>query len=304
MDVKTRRYFYAKTAITSCECCSAFHSLHFASAREEAAVSRCCRSCGSKDIVKMSLLVKRAYVKQGGVTKRARYGPGNLKMVLNPAAQKVQTSDASAGAGYVRTGGYYGRYAPVTQGAVEMKFFDTTKANTTVAAAGTVLSPSLNLIPQGTTESNRIGRKCVVRGVHMYATITLPAPTVGTASSYADWVRLVIVKDKQCNGAAAVVTDIFENGDLNSFHNLANSGRFKTLHDELYKIESKSGTNAVASQDFHQCEFHKNMKLPLEFDNTTGAITEIKSNNILVLAFTLNGLATVGYRARVRYSDS
>ena len=49
--------------------------------------------------------------------------------------------------------------------------------------------------------------------------------------------------------------------------------------------------------------FYKTCNMPIEYDSTTGAITEIRSNNIGVLLLSRNGVCTFGSKFRVRFSD-
>jgi len=203
--------------------------------------------------------------------------------------------------GITRTGGYYGRFAGRN---AEKKFFDGTLGSTACAAAGTILNASLNLIPQGVTESTRVGRKCVVKNLNMKGHVILPATT--TAASTSDIVRVIVYLDKQCNGATAGVTDILEATDIESFRNLANSQRFVVMYDKTKTI-NLSGCGLAATDTWAErvipFKFSKACNIPLEFDSTTGAITEIRSNNIGVLGISESGLVAIQYRWRMRFSD-
>lgn len=205
--------------------------------------------------------------------------------------------------GYLRTAGYYGRY----QGSGgESKFFDTTVAQTVIPATGNFMSSSLNLIPQGVTESTRIGRKCIVTSIHIRGRFVLPenvAPTLTT-----DIIRVIVYKDKQANGATVGnVSDILENPDIHQFRNLANTQRFQILLDEQVPMSATAGAFDGSAEQFAVTSipftFNKRCNIPLEFSATTGAITEIRSNNIGVLTITESGLIIMQYTARVRFSE-
>lgn len=207
--------------------------------------------------------------------------------------------------GYVRTGGYYGRFAGKN---AEKKFFDTTRASHIPAQAGTISNLSLNLIPQGTTESQRIGRKCVIKSLFIKGYILSNATSDENKTS--DRMRIIVYQDKQCNGATAAVTDILETAAINSFRNLAESGRFKILKDKTYVTGSPggsyNGTNDLWAAKYVNLRINfANLNIPLEFNSTTGAITEIRSNNIGILALSELGTPsqTLAYTARVRFSD-
>lgn len=217
------------------------------------------------------------------------------------AVSSIRRADLLAGRrGFVRISGNYGRY---NQGpGSETKWFDTTLVATTISAAGAISSPSLNLIPEGTAESNRIGRKCTVRSVHMKGTVTLPS----SSTPLNERIRIILYCDKQANGASATAPDIIEIASVNSFRNLSNVNRIKVLADKTFTFNQLAGAGADTTTDIYSpvvrsFAFNKRLALDLEFSSNTGAITEIRSNNIGVLAITDSGLATIAYTARVRF---
>ncbi len=206
--------------------------------------------------------------------------------------------------GTMRVGGYYGRFA----NGGELKFFDVDVDDVTIAATGAI-STSLNLIPQGTTESTRIGRKCRIKQILWHAAVRLPA--TATAASSSDICRIILVLDKQANGAIpGAVTDILETANYLSFRNLANSGRFVFLFDRTMGIAAPggSGRGSTDTLQFSQLDKHlhffKSCSIPVEFDNTTGAITEIRSNNLILLTISKVGVASLDSHFRLRFSDS
>ncbi len=208
---------------------------------------------------------------------------------------------ASFRKGYTRTAGYYGRY---TSGG-ELKFFDLDLDDAVIAATGTV-TDSINKIAQGTTEVTRIGRKCTIKAINWRFNIDLPQSTA--SASTGDVVRVIMFIDRQCNGATATVTDILESANYQSFNNLANKSRFSKLMDKTYSLTAKAGGGDGTTEDYGRVfiadTFYKKCNLPIEFDSTAGAITEIRSNNIGVLMISLSGLAGFESKIRLRFSDS
>ncbi len=206
--------------------------------------------------------------------------------------------------GVDRTGGYYGRYSGRSG---ELKFLDTTLDDAVIAQSG-VITTSINLIAQGVTESERVGRKCTIKSVYWSGALTLPELSAAANPGGADRVRLILYVDKQCNGATATQAGILETTAYDSFRNLSNSGRFQILVDKKFTINylTLSAVNGSAmehAQVVRQFDLYKRCNLPIEFDNTTGALTEIRSNNIGVLIMCANGLAGIGSRFRIRFSD-
>lgn len=208
--------------------------------------------------------------------------------------------------GYIRTGGYYGRYKYGGQFS-EKKFFDTLKGGTVLASTGTILDASINLIPQDTTENTRVGRKVVITKIMIRGTIDLPSTTDTAKAS--DIYRFIIYQDKQCNGAPATVAQILQATTYHSFNNLANSKRFKILLDKWGGINSFTSGNGTNDQAFEKnlpFKFFKDCSIPIEFDAsaTTGAIATIRSNNIGIMGISRGGDVTFDYQVRVRFNDS
>ncbi len=187
----------------------------------------------------------------------------------------------------------------------ELKFHDVDLDDATVAATATV-TPSINLIPQGVEEDNRIGRKCSVRNIGWRYDITLP--TSGTIGRI-DQVRVMLYLDKQANGATAAATDILASDDYQSFNNLTNKGRFRVLMDRTHDLKNHGaagdGTTNDSSPDIVSGSFFKECNIPLEISGTgTPAITAIRSNNLGVLLISKAGVCTFDSKFRLRFSDS
>ncbi len=174
-----------------------------------------------------------------------------------------------------------------------------------IAVNGTITA-SINLIAQGVTESQRIGRKCTIEHILWRWNIQQKSQAVMSATSIT--VRLIVYHDKQANGAAASVTDILESDNFQSFNNLSNSGRFRILYD---RVMSKQQDGSIAGPVTNEWEvngsFFKKVSIPIEFSAATGAIGEIRSNNIgvLILGGANSGSnATLDSKFRLRFSDN
>ena len=205
-------------------------------------------------------------------------------------------------AGFQRTAGFYGRFR---QGGEELKFHDLDIDDAAIASGGTISEDSCVGIAQGVTEVQRIGRKCVVRSIAWRFQIIL-ATQAGIASGF-DSVRVILYQDKQTNGAAAGVTDLLESADYQSFNNLANKSRFRTLMDRQYDMSSPAGAGDGTTNDngpkIQSDSVFLNTNIPLEFDATTGAITELRSNNIGVLLLSRSGRCGFESKMRIRFQD-
>lgn len=228
-----------------------------------------------KDYVKKQSLKRKRAGPLGGGQKRRRVVPG-----------------------YTRQSGYYGRYSG---GSGELKFIDSDLDSAAVPAAGTI-APTINIIEQGVTESQRVGRKCTIRRIGWKYNLRLPN-TASTPDS-ADSVRLILYQDKQCNGATATVTGILESADYQSFNNLVNSGRFVTLMDRTHLLNASSGNGSSTGTYLVDGSFYKVCNMPIEYSGTTGALGEIRSNNLGILVISKGGVTVLDSKIRLRFSDS
>ncbi len=241
--------------------------------------------------------------------------------------------------GYNRTSGYYGRFNRKRRRynpKIEKKFFDHTLNDASIAATGeyvalvnsggSAFANSLVGIDQGTGEQQRIGRKCTITDIYMrlnfefLPTVTEPAATIALglvqASIAHETITVCVFIDKQANGAGAGVTQLVEADTYNSFRNLANNKRFKILHRRTYAWNTRAiaAANGITANEFgsarivsdYQINIRKKMFLPIEFDSTAGALTEIRSNNILMLIWAKHGARMKldpTSRCRIRFID-
>ncbi len=234
---------------------------------------------------------------------KRKYG-GNGAAHRRMKAPRLSTYIPPPGRGMLREGGFYGRFTGARS--TEKKFFDQDVNDAVVAAGGTIVSPSLLTIAQGTTESTRIGRKVFLKGLFWKYDVSLPV-SAGGGGQIGDTVRVILYVDQQTNGAAAGVTDLLESNDYQSFYNLANSQRFRILHDKVHDLNMLSGAGNGTANDYSEVrrsyKYNKFLSLPVEYNSTTGAIGEIRSNNIGVLLVGRSGTAEFASKMRIRFTD-
>lgn len=184
---------------------------------------------------------------------------------------------------------------------------DTTfTATATEASNGHIALDSICKIPQGTTESGRIGRKVVLKAVSIRLVYTLEQTTAQANTD--DGCRVIVYHDRQTNGTAASVTDILKSNSYLSFNNLANKDRFKILSDKFYDLSATAGAYDGTTSQFARIaktkSLHLKLDVPIEFSSTAGDITEIRSNNIGILVKSDQGKIAVAGLVRVRYGDN
>jgi len=210
------------------------------------------------------------------------------------------------GNGSTRRAGYYGRFGTSSRKsarAPELKFFDTAVNFSYDLTAEVPATGQLLLIPAGTSESTRIGRKILLKSIQVKCMNTLVAGTTAQ-----DQVDFYLVQDTQCNGAAAAWGDVFTGTVAGlGLRNMANSSRFKVLYHHQAKLLSGAGVAGAYSGDHEFFETFIKCNIPIEFaSGAGGAVTDLKSNNLFIMAgdVTLaDDTTTCVGNVRVKYTD-
>lgn len=179
---------------------------------------------------------------------------------------------------------------------IESKFFDFTLATTPI-------SPNINdrvepcfLIVQGDANGERNGDSITITS--MYVQMLLTTPTAGDRNM----LRMIIVLDKQCNGATPQLAEIFADGssqdNLVSPLNLDNKHRFRLLSDELVEINDQ-GRSSHIYRKYLKCN------IKIRYEASTSAITDLVSNNLIFYPLGLTAeLGDIQGIVRIRYYDS
>jgi len=220
---------------------------------------------------------RRAGVKRRGRTAWSAYYSGVSK---KRRMTKIATARASIKPGITRTGGFYGRYNPGPD--QEMKFFDTALSFFFDATGEVPATGQLALIPQGDTESTRDGRMAYVKSIYIKGFLRHVPAAAATASTLA---HMYLVLDTQANGGPAGVTDVLTSTTLSgALVNLANSGRFRILKKWTWAFNASAGVTTAYNNTSKYIQYFKRCDIPMHFNGTSGAIGEIRSNNIFLIA--------------------
>ncbi len=120
---------------------------------------------------------------------------------------------------------------------------------------------------------------------------------------------MIVYLDKQTNAAAAALLTLLTTITVDSYRNLANTGRFQILFDKTFMLNIMSQNAATTAMTvFRQFNLNKKCAIPIEYDAsaTTGAIGTQRSNNIgiwyVVDTSTGDTFDVIG-NCRLRYSD-
>lgn len=204
-------------------------------------------------------------------------------------ARKLSATSQQA----MRTGGW----ANPSQGG-ERKYTDVDSAITVPLAAPTFSAGVLlNSIAQGTSASERIGRKLTMKSLFLRHSHELNPTSTGGSP-----LRVLVVYDKQANAAAPAITDILQVDDFQSPNNLSNRDRFVTLIDEIMDVVSANANVTAADTNY------KSINLEMLYNaGTTGAIGSITSGSMYLFVAQTGNIATTAsvydFYTRVRYTD-
>lgn len=270
----------------------------------------------------------RPYKRSGGVSRRR---VASAKAIVARARQTLYKRNR--GNNY-RSSGYIGRF---TGKAGELKFYDEAFAFTGIGTSGNFVS-ALVTPAAGTGPENRIGRKITLKKLHIRLAFKNVHTSATSGAQTADMVRCLVIQDTQCNGSAVTATsDLFQNPAsgalIRAFNNLENSGRFKTLYDKTIDMNAQVGgaygamvpVNVPAAAGGNQAAYtvpantdlflsgesvkHRdvylnNLSIPLEYKGTTGAVTELTSNNIFMFFVSQESHTQVAAQWRARFEDA
>lgn len=215
--------------------------------------------------------------------------------VLTPAQKKYYAAyQAALARRALRSGGY----APTSNR--EMKFVDvaTNITNLDSSTSNVIL---LSTIPQGASQSQRIGRKAWLDSIQVKGRIY--SSTTTTISG----VRWALVYDAQTNKSAPVFTDVFNTATYDCMKRDDNKNRFYILKDNIDVVIGNSTTPATGRESLVIDCFVKINK-PIEFATAgTGAIGDTVSGGLFLVSIgeivAGTAAAFMEFTSRLRYKD-
>jgi len=164
---------------------------------------------------------------------------------------------------------------------VEKKYYDYTTSADYVSTTGTQWF--MNSIEQGTGDTNRIGKRIEI--VSLQGRFNIVPPADGTG----DQIRIMIVVDHQCNGAAMTATDLLANPTkpMESHRNLNNSDRFTVLYDKTFTVQCINGKSQAETPLIgnHVIRMYKKCRVHPVYNGTGGLIANVNSNSINMWAW-------------------
>lgn len=185
----------------------------------------------------------------------------------------------------------------------EKKNIDQLRNDGLVVATATSTLRLLNPCAQGTTSTTRVGRRILMTSLLYNWSIGFAATTTGSSP-----LRLVIVLDRQANGAAPTAVQVFSADDISSPMNLDFSRRFKVLVDVKHDGISLNGNETAYIHGFRDFSKNKTGGIVVEYKNASaGDITDIESNSVYSFVFSNGGFTvaapTQALYTRIRFTD-
>lgn len=180
----------------------------------------------------------------------------------------------------------------------------------------------LNPVQEGTGFYNRIGRKIQMKSLRIKAQIGI----TGNESNLFEYLRVMIVYDRQPTGAAPAIADLLQNvdqagaatTDSKSSLNLNNSDRWLVLMDNPIEVPyaDKDASNWLAQGVFDYVKNEVNIdrfinlrSLEAHFKSTSNPITEadITTGTLYLVTYGSTAAASAPYQllasTRMRYYD-
>lgn len=155
----------------------------------------------------------------------------------------------------------------------------------------------INGIAEAVGDEGRIGRQVTLKSVEVHGWNYSTAST-GTDQGH----RVLVVYDKQTNGAAPAITDILETVHPIDQREESKRTRFIVLMDKAFSL-SRDGV----AGDSAMWKFYKKIDLPEEFRGTAAAVTSISMGGLYVITLgdqaAGSSAGSCKWSATVRYTD-
>lgn len=143
----------------------------------------------------------------------------------------------------------------------------------------------INVIPQGTTGNQRVGRKVQMKSLYLRA-------------NYGQCTRILAVYDRASQNASIVaplITDILTADNNLAHKNLNNGERFVTLIDETTVFDTGSTKYS---------EMFRKIDLSAIYTATTGTVAELTTGGVWIMFSNPSvGVPTGNFYSRIRYTD-
>lgn len=181
---------------------------------------------------------------------------------------------------------------------VEYKYFDKT---TTLSPDTNGLVYHISNIPAGDDANQRNGRSIKVKSLYLRGQFAINPNYVTTSPVYPSYMRLLLIKDNENNGAVPAVSDILEAVDWNSPLKINNGSQFTVMKDKLISLDP----NDQRSKIFKYFKKHSDH---IKYKSTGSAITDSRNGQYFVMVLSNETSATqlpyFKFYSRIRFIDN
>lgn len=216
---------------------------------------------------------------------------------MKRAREAEATGSTALATRHYKRGRYTARRPYFPRPSVEWKYVDTADAYNVNSTGVLTLINGLSL---GNTSTTRIGQKVAIQSLELKYRAAVVA-TTGLDQTH----RILLVLDRQCNGAALTLADVIVPANTEGLRNLASRRRYKILQDIRFDLNA-----AAESGSSHAGKLYMKFKKPIlvEFNaGNAGTVADISSGSIYMIHLGSNAAGiTAGTCAavtRLRYTD-
>lgn len=215
-------------------------------------------------------------------------------MDARPTRKRAASAAAKPAAKKVR------RSSAIRRSIAESNYVDLANAAYAMDTTGTLTL--LATIPQGTSVSQRVGKKVLLKSLQCRSFVTN-----GSAATVNN-VAMLIVYDRRPTGSLPAITDVLALATVNSMNNDVNTGRFQILKREDFVLVGNSTTPATG-MEMKTVDFYLPLNKPCVFKAAgTGAIADIDEGALYLITLGSSAAgtaaATLNATFRTRYHDA
>jgi len=137
----------------------------------------------------------------------------------------------------------------------------------------------LNGIASGDDYNQRDGRRVILDSISIKGDMFYSS---ATAAHNVDIVRMMLIYDKQTNGAAPAIADVLVNANADSHYNVNNLGRFDVLIDKTWSLPQVPAATASAVT-FPKIKLGRSIKRGTQYSGTGSSVASIASGGLYLI---------------------
>lgn len=180
----------------------------------------------------------------------------------------------------------------------EQKFLDVNVPGFTLGTTYTVIDMPL-LVALGTNANQRIGNKIYIKEIQ-FRVFMNPLAAMPANGSLC---RMLVVHNKQTNGATLSPTTVFATNDISSLRATPTMSRVSILRDMQHTMVFTGSAATVGPIKFSNFSVYP--RRVVEFNGTTGTIADLIKDSYAVMLICSNAVGcAVTYQAKILFTDA